>query len=110
MAESLRLGHIVPVPACAPPTACDALMTQRVSSLTFGILQARGASGVSVSEAEIAAAMRLAYHQLGLTLEPGGAVALAAVLVGKVQPQENTLVLLSGGNIDPGLFAQMIAG
>jgi threonine dehydratase len=110
MAQSLRLGNIVPVPAGAPPTACDALMTQRVSSLTFGILQARGASGVSVSEVEIAAAMRLAYHKLGLKLEPGGAVALAAVLAGKVQPCENTLVLLSGGNVDPGLFAQMIAG
>lgn len=108
MARSFSLGHIVPVSADAPTTSCDALMTQRVSPLTFGILQSRGAIGISVSEAEIAAAMRVAYQMLGLTLEPGGAVALAAVLSGKVALGTNTLVLLSGGNADPALFDAMI--
>ena len=107
MARSLALGHIVPVEANAPKTACDALMTREVAPLTFGILHMRGATGVTVSEAEIAAAMRFAHETMGLTLEPGGAVALAAVLAGKVKLGERTLVMLSGGNVDPGLFRAM---
>jgi threonine dehydratase len=109
MARSLACGHIIPVAADAPLTSCDALMTQEVSPLTFGILRKRGTTGVSVSEAETASAMRLAYHALGITLEPGGAVGLAAAMAGKVKPTENTLLLLSGGNVDPALFAQMIS-
>ena len=110
MAQSLRSGRIIPVAKDAPPTLCDALMTPRVSPLTFDVLHGRGAVGVAVSEAETVAAMRFAYHQYGLTLEPGGAVALAAVLAGKVMISERTLVILSGGNIDPGLFATLIDG
>ena len=110
MAQSLRGDKIIPVAKDAPPTLCDALMTPRVSPLTFDVLHGRGAVGVAVSEAETVAAMRFAYHQYGLTLEPGGAVALAAVLAGKVMISERTLVILSGGNIDPGLFATLIDG
>ena len=107
MARSLALGRIVPVEANAPKTACDALMTREVAPLTFDILHMRGGTGVAVSETEIAAAMRFAYETMGLTLEPGGAVALAAVLAGKVTLGERTLVMLSGGNVDPGLFRAM---
>ena len=51
--------------------------------------------------------MRFAYQTIGITLEPGGAVALAAVLAGKVTLGERTLVMLSGGNVDPDLFREM---
>jgi threonine dehydratase len=94
----------------APPTLCDALMTPRVSPLTFDVLHARRALGVAVSEAETKAAMQFAYRELGLTIEPGGAVALAAVLAGKVAVTEATLIILSGGNVDPALFAQIMRG
>ena len=110
MAQSLRSGRIIPVAKDAPPTLCDALMTQRVSQLTFEVLHSRGAVGVAVSEAETVAAMRFAYHQLGLVIEPGGAVALAAALAGKVTLTETTLIILSGGNVDPALFAQIMSG
>jgi threonine dehydratase len=110
MAQSLRAGEIIPVGKDAPPTLCDALMTPRVSPLTFDVLRDRGAHGVAVSEAETAAAMRFAYRELGLTIEPGGAVALAAALAGKVTLTEATLIILSGGNVDPALFAQIISG
>ncbi len=109
MARSLAAGEIVEVAPDAPPTACDALMTKRVSPLTFSILHQRGASGVAVSEAEIENAIRFAFRQLRLVLEPGGAVALAAVLSGKVRPAANTLVILSGGNIDPSTFAAILS-
>ncbi|MGV3769970.1 MAG: threonine ammonia-lyase [Sphingobium phenoxybenzoativorans] len=107
MGESLRAGQIVPVGPNPPFTSCDALQTVRVAPLTFGILRDRGAVGVSVTEAEIGAAMRVAMTQLGLVLEPGGAVALAAVIAGKVAPVDGMAVLLSGRNVDPGRFRVM---
>jgi threonine dehydratase len=110
MAQSLRAGEIVPVGKDAPPTLCDALMTPRVSPLTFDVLRDRGSHGVAVSEAETAAAMRFASRELGLTIEPGGAVALAAALAGKVALTEGALIILSGGNVDPALFAQIMSG
>lgn len=110
MKRSLEGGAIVPVGPNPPPTACDALQTLRVSPLTFDVLKSRGASGVSVSEGEICKAMRFALDQLDLVLEPGGAAGLAALLSGKVRPVGRTLVMLSGGNVDPELFAAMTEG
>lgn len=107
MARSLDAGHIVPVAPNPPPTACDALQTLKVAPLTFDILKARGARGVAVSEAETGAAMVYAMEELRLVLEPGGAVALAAMLAGKVAPAPGTLVILSGGNVDATTFARM---
>ncbi|WP_419827272.1 threonine ammonia-lyase [Sphingomonas sp.] len=104
MGESLASGTIVAVGPCPPATACDALQTQRVSPLTFDVLRTRGARGVAVSEAEIAAAMRFAFERLKLVVEPGGAVALASVLAGRV-PAAGTVVTLSGGNVDRARFA-----
>lgn len=108
MGRSLKQGTIVEVEDDAPPTACDALMTRRVSDLTFGILKARGAQGASVSEDEIEDAIRYAFATLRLVIEPGGAVALAAVLTGKVAPTDHTLLLLSGGNVDSAQFAAIL--
>lgn len=109
MGVSLRTGEIVPVPPDPPFTSCDALQTTRVAPLTFDILKASGATGLSVTETEIAAAMRHAMTALGLVLEPGGAVALAALLAGKVKPQEGMAVLLSGRNVDPAAYAAILA-
>jgi threonine dehydratase len=108
MTHSLAAGKIVPVGPKPPPTACDALMTKRVADLTFGILKSRGATGIAVSEAEIEEAIRFAYSTLRLVIEPGGAVALAALLSGKVAPGARTLITLSGGNIDPAQFAAIL--
>ena len=108
MTRSLAGGEIVPVMDNPPATACDALQTKRVSPLTFGILKARGATGVAVSESETENAIRFAFANLRLVLEPGGAVALAALLSGKVVPTARTLVILSGGNIDAARFAAII--
>jgi threonine dehydratase len=108
MGESLRRGAIVPVQANPPGTACDALQTLRVAPLTFGILKDRSATGVSVSEAEVADAMRFAFERLKIVAEPGGAVALAAALAGKV-PLAGTVLLISGGNVDPAKFRELTA-
>ena len=110
MRRSLEAGWIEPVGDSPPPTACDALQTLRVSPLTFDVLSRRGAEGVAVSEADTAAAQRWAAEKLRLVVEPGGAVALAAVLTGKVAATPGTLVILSGGNVDPAAYGRVLAG
>ena len=110
MRRSLEAGWIEPVGTNPPPTACDSLMTTRVSPLTFDVLSHRGAEGVAVTEGEIAVAQRWAAARLRLVIEPGGAVALAALLAGKVEPAAGTLALLSGGNVDVARYARTLAG
>lgn len=109
MRRSLECGVIVPVEAEAPITLCDALQTPRVSPITFAILRARGVTALSVSEAEIRAAIRFAWSEHQSVVEPGGAVALAALMAGKVEVSEGTVAILSGGNVDPQLHARIIA-
>jgi threonine dehydratase len=109
MGRSLALGHIVEVLADAPFTSCDALQTKRVADLTFDTLRHAGARSVWASEAEVHAAMRYAFG-LGLVVEPGGAVALASWLAGKLLPIEgDTVIICSGSNVDPAAYARVIA-
>ncbi len=91
-----------------PPTLCDALQTPATYPINFAVLQARDVQALSVSEAEVGAAMRLAFERLRLVVEPGGAAALAAVMAGKVPLGAATLVTLSGGNVDAALFARIL--
>jgi threonine dehydratase len=109
MGRSLELGEIVPVAADAPNTFCDAIMTPRVSPITFGILGQRKARALAVTDAEVADAIRFAWAEHDLVVEPGAAVGLAALLAGKIPPMEDTVVMLSGGNVDPALHARIIA-
>jgi len=109
MAISLAAGRIVPVAPGAPPTLCDALQTPRVSPITFAILSARQAVALVVTETEVEAAVRWAWREQGLVVEPGGAVALAAVLAGKAKVEPDTVIILSGGNVDPALHARIVA-
>jgi threonine dehydratase len=109
MRRSLEGGAIVPVASDAPPTLCDALQTPRVSPITFGILKERGATAVAVSEEEVLDAVRFAWREHQMVVEPGGAVALAALLAGKVAPADGTVAILSGGNVDPAMHARIVA-
>ncbi|OJV32137.1 threonine/serine dehydratase [Sphingomonas sp. 67-36] len=110
MTRSLEASWIEPVGPNPPPTACDALQTKEVSPLTFEVLARRDAKGVAVSEEEVAAAQRWAAEYLRLVVEPGGAVALAAVLAGKAPVEAGMLVILSGGNVDLDAYARALAG
>ncbi|MES2723863.1 MAG: threonine/serine dehydratase [Pseudomonadota bacterium] len=91
---------------------CDALESPAPGELTFPILQQTVADIAVVSDAEVAAAMRYAFATLKLVVEPGGAVGLAALLSGKVKAwgDGTTGLVLSGGNVDPALFAEILAG
>ena len=108
MRRSLEGGEIVPVSSDAPPTLCDALQTPRVSPITFGILRDRNATALTVSETAVREAVRWAWERHQLVVEPGGAVGLAALLSGQIEPAEGTVVVLSGGNVDPALHAQIV--
>jgi threonine dehydratase len=89
---------------------CDALLSKQPGALTFAVNAPRVAGGVSVTEAEVFAAMRFAFTHLKLVVEPGGAVALAALLAGRLPPRAGaTAIILSGGNVDAGVFARAMA-
>ena len=89
---------------------CDALLSKQPGALTFSINHPRLAGGVAVTEAEVFRAMRFAFEHLKVVAEPGGAVALAAVLAGKVDARGRTVgVVISGGNVDPEVFGRALA-
>jgi len=89
---------------------CDALMAQSPGKLTFEINRALIGDGVSATDEEAGRAVAFAFHELKLVVEPGGAVALAALLAGKVDVRGKVAVaVLSGGNVDPELFAKLVA-
>ena len=107
--RSLEAGEILPVKNLLHPTYCDALQTPQTYPVNFDVLRSRVSQGVSVTTAEVAAAMRLVFEKLHLVVEPGGAVALAAVLAGKIDLKPVTAVTLSGGNVDRETFVQLLA-
>ncbi|MBX3476827.1 MAG: threonine/serine dehydratase [Brevundimonas sp.] len=105
---SLAAGERLTHPPVVHPSICDALMTDRPGELTFPINR-RLDRIETVTDAEVAQAVRYAFRVLKLVVEPGGAVSLAALLAGKVPTQGLTTVgVLSGGNVDPALFAAII--
>ena len=106
--QALRAGTIVPVGDNPPTTICDALQPPATKPINLAVLQGRADPGVTVSDDEVCAAQRFAFAKLRLVVEPGGAAALAAALAGKVALDENTVVILSGGNTDPASFAQTL--
>ncbi len=107
--RSLESGQRVEADTSVP-SICDALLSPSPGKLTFEILRATVAGGLVVSEAEVREAMRFAFRELKLVVEPGGAVALAAVLSGKIATEgETTAVMLSGGNVDSELFSEIQA-
>lgn len=88
---------------------CDALLVPTPGALTFEILRQRLAGALAVSDDEVRQAMRFAFAELKLVVEPGGAAALAALLAGRLKEHaETVVVVLSGGNVDPAQFAAII--
>ena len=108
-ARSLRSGWRETVMKGAT-SICDALLTPSPGEMTFPINQALLSGGLAVSDEQVKAAMRFAFETLKLVIEPGGAVALAAVLHGLAPPSSlATAVVVSGANVDPALYAAILA-
>lgn len=92
------------------PSICDALLAPRPGKMPFELMQRHDVKGIVVTEAEVKEAMRFAFQKLKIVAEPGGAVALAAVLAGKVETRDRiTAVVISGGNVDVDVFAEIQA-
>ena len=107
-ARSLRQG----VRQEIDPTAssiCDSLMPPTPGVLTFAVNLHLLAGGLVVSDDQVREAMRQAFLRLKLVVEPGGAVALAAALSGVVKCYDRTTVVVcSGGNVDPIMFSAIL--
>lgn len=95
----------------ATGSVCDALLSAQPGEMTFAINQPRATGGLAVSDDEVREAVAYAFRTLKLVLEPGGAVCLAAVLSGKIDCRDRSIaIVLSGGNVDPGLFSEIVNG
>jgi len=106
--RSLLAGERLGNPADAR-SICDALLSPTPGVLTFALNRRLLAGGLAVSDAEVRQAMRTAFECLKLVVEPGGAVAIAAALSGKVPTEGRTIVAVaSGGNVDAEQFRQAL--
>lgn len=108
VARSLRSGKIERNSATSG-NICDAIITPQPGDLTFPILHRLCGAGLVVAENEALQAMAHAFLRLKLVAEPGGAVALAAAICRQDQIEgEDVVVTISGGNVDPDLFAKCL--
>ena len=86
------------------------MLTPTPGEITFAVNKALLKGAVTVSDDEARAAIAFAFRELKTVVEPGGAIALAAALSGRIETRDRVIgVVLSGGNVDPALFAEAIA-
>jgi len=106
--QSLQRGERVTIDV--PKTIADGIQTTSPGVLPFAIFQRYGKGIVTVSDDELRSAMRFAFERLKIVIEPSGAAGLAALMHAKVQARgRRTGIIISGGNVDPIVFAQAIA-
>ena len=107
--RSLESGKIVSVDP-ASRSICDAVVTPSPGETTFAINRTTLAGGFAVSDELVLQVMATAFKHLKLVIEPGGAVALAAALDGRLPSGTDCAVAVaSGGNVDPEMFARALA-
>ncbi|MDQ2663666.1 MAG: threo-3-hydroxy-L-aspartate ammonia-lyase [Candidatus Eremiobacteraeota bacterium] len=106
--QSLEAGRRITIDV--PDTIADGMQTLSPGELTFPIVRQYARAIVTVSDAEIRSAMRLAFERLKLVMEPSGAAALAAVLFGKIDVRGKRVgVTISGGNVDSATFSALLS-
>jgi len=106
LARALEAGRPTQLELAA--SLADGLLPLSIGELPFAVLSSVVREAVQVSEEEIAAAVRYLYDELRLVAEPSGAVTTAALLSGRVRPTGSTVVVVSGGNVDPDLFHRLV--
>jgi threonine dehydratase len=108
--RSLAAGHPVTIPL--PATIADALQTTRPAERTLAIIAALTEGILTASDEEMRRAMALLAARMKIVVEPGGAIAFAALLHGKVPESAGRRIgiVLSGGNVDPDRFGALISG
>lgn len=110
MKRSLAAGHPVTIPL--PATIADALQTTRPAERTLALVGALTRGILTASDEEMRRAMALLAARMKIVVEPGGAIAFAALLHGKVPDAAGRRIgiVLSGGNVDPDRFGALISG
>ena len=106
LARALEQGHTVQLELAQ--SMADGLLPLSVGELPFAVMSGVVREAVQVSEAEIAGAVRFLYQEMQLVTEPSGAVTTAAMLAGRVRPSGSTVVVVSGGNVDPEMFNRLV--
>ncbi|HEX4067150.1 MAG TPA: threonine/serine dehydratase [Acidobacteriaceae bacterium] len=109
--ESFRAGHVITWPADKTTrTLCDGLRTQSLGALNFEHIRTYVDDIITVSEAEIRAAMRTLLYAARLTPEPSGAATAAGILfhIRELLPFRKAVVIMSGGNVEPGVLGQIL--
>ena len=104
---SLQRGRITAI--ADNPTIADGLRTPLRGTLTFPIVQRHVKAILTVSDAQLLAAVRLLLLRMKTLVEPSGAAAAAAVIAGQLRGCRRIGVILSGGNMDPGALAAALA-
>jgi threonine dehydratase len=108
--RSLAENRVLRASAHAPATICDCLLAPAAQEINLAVLRERAQPGLCVSDAEIREAMRFAFTRLRLVVEPGASAALAAVLTGQVPVDAGSVIMVTGGNVDPAAFAEVLTG
>lgn len=104
---SLRLGR--PIEQQLQPTIADGIAVSKPGAIPFALIKKNIDKVVTVSEDEIAKAMLTLLERSKMVVEPAGAVGVAAIMSGAIKLKGKTVVILSGGNIDPLLLQKVIA-
>lgn len=108
--RSLELGKIV-ANENFTGSICDSIMTPSPGDLTFEIVSKHCSNGLVVSDETVCKAVRFAFEEFKLVVEPGAATGLAALLdAGEKYKGETIVIILSGGNADPEIFANILLG
>lgn len=105
LSAALAAGHPVALERTA--SIADGLLPVAVGTHPWSQIQQRVRRALRISETAIAAAVRFLFREMGLRVEPSGAIAVAALLEGQWQPSGPVAVILSGGNVDPALFERL---
>lgn len=103
------LKHHKPVEVTVGPTICDGIAVQKPGTMNFDIIQSLVDEVVTVSDDDTARAILVLLERAKLVVEPAGAVGVAAILAGKIKTSGPTVVVLSGGNIDPMILERVIS-
>jgi threonine dehydratase len=105
--RSLEAGRRTAAPA-GGKSFCDALLSPLPGELTFSVLREKARGGVTATDAEVEVAMATAAAHFKIVAEPGGSVALAAALLGRIPGTGPVIAVVSGGNVEPALFRAIL--
>lgn len=106
LSAAIQAGRPTAIPKV--DTICDGLRTPTVGELTWPIIRDRIAGVVAVTDDEVVQAMRLLEHELGVEIEPSGAVTVAAIMTKKLRPAGPMALVITGKNVDHDTFRELV--